>query len=156
MTATVVYTDGSCSPNPGKGGWAWIAYVHTSVKDTALEYSDYGGSLHTTNNAMEARALLRFLQDAPVGRVYLIHIDSIYVLRWVCDIKQLPDGAPYRSKTVPDSAPNAKAFQRIHREMKRHSASGTELLFFHVKGHSGDRGNDRADELANKGRFELG
>lgn len=162
MAATVVYTDGSCSPNPGKGGWAWVAYVDISTnlepsKDgVALEYSDYGGKLHTTNNAMEATALLRFLQDAPTGKEYLIHIDSIYVLRWVCDTKQLPKGAPYLSKSVPNSAPNAKTFQLIHREHERHTAAGTTFLYFHVKGHSGDRGNSRADELANKGRFELG
>lgn len=151
MEATVVYTDGSCSPNPGDGGWAWVSY--SFVGRVLIEYSDYGGCRCTTNNAMEGRALLEFLLDAVPGRSYDVYIDSIYTLRWVCDIKKLIGGADALAKSVPDSAPNAKVFQKIHKALRRHRLRGTKIVFFHVKGHSGDRGNDRADELANRGRL---
>ena len=66
--ATVVYTDGACSGNPGPGGWAW------AVEDGP---SDSGGELHTTNNRMELLAVVKALEALP----HPVHVipDSTYV-----------------------------------------------------------------------------
>lgn len=158
----IVYTDGSCSPNPGNGGWAWVEYHITSKSDNSsyIEYHGYGGEGDTTNNAMECRALLEFLKDAPTARRYTILIDSIYTLRWVCDVSHgvlsTARGSPATiGRKLPATAPNIACIRAIHKEMSRHDKAGSVLLFKHVKGHSGDTGNNRADELANRGRVKL-
>jgi ribonuclease HI len=75
--ATVVYTDGACSGNPGPGGWAW-----------AVPRGRYasGARARTTNQRMEIMAVLEAAKalDGPLEVVS----DSTYVIncitfRWV-------------------------------------------------------------------------
>ena len=56
MKDIVLYTDGACSGNPGKGGWAAI-----------LQYAGHekvlsGGEVETTNNRMELMAVIKGLE----------------------------------------------------------------------------------------------
>ena len=52
-----IYTDGACSGNPGKGGWAAI------VLDGDLNQSSFSGSeSNTTNNRMELMAPIMALK----------------------------------------------------------------------------------------------
>jgi len=65
----VIYTDGSCLGNPGRGGWAW-----------AVPGGPYasGAEPMSTNQRMEITAVLRAL-EASAGPV-LIMSDSTYVV----------------------------------------------------------------------------
>ena len=52
-----IYTDGACSGNPGKGGWAAI------ILDINLNQSSIsGGENNTTNNRMELMAPIMALK----------------------------------------------------------------------------------------------
>ena len=52
-----IYTDGACSGNPGKGGWAAI------ILDNNLNQSSISGSeSSTTNNRMELMAPIMALK----------------------------------------------------------------------------------------------
>ncbi|GAB4447418.1 MAG: ribonuclease HI [Bacteroidia bacterium] len=70
-----VYTDGACSGNPGKGGWAAILLYKGHRKNLV------GGYRKTTNNRMELMAVIEALQaiknkDIPV----IVYSDSQYVV----------------------------------------------------------------------------
>ena len=67
--ATIVYTDGACSGNPGPGGWAW------AVPDGPFRS---GAEARTTNQRMELKAALEALRslDGPV----VVMSDSTYVV----------------------------------------------------------------------------
>src|SRR6056297_1756240 len=58
-----VYTDGGASPNPGPGGWGWVA-LHETLSGTKMLYLCYGGEEHTTNNRMELMAMIDFVENA--------------------------------------------------------------------------------------------
>ena len=51
-----IYTDGACRGNPGPGGWGAILIYESNRKEI------YGGSLLTTNNIMELRAVIEALK----------------------------------------------------------------------------------------------
>ncbi len=60
-TMTVIYTDGSCHGNPGKGGWALYC------PETGLEKS--GREERTTNNRMELTAIIHAMQVPGVTKI---------------------------------------------------------------------------------------
>ena len=51
-----IYTDGACSGNPGKGGWAAI------ILDDSNQSSISGSESNTTNNRMELMAPIMALK----------------------------------------------------------------------------------------------
>ncbi len=67
----IVYTDGSCIPNPGKGGWAWIALF-----PDGKELQNSGRKNNTTNNYMEITAVLDCLLYLREYKEYTLHIFS--------------------------------------------------------------------------------
>ena len=73
-----IYTDGSCSGNPGPGGWAMVVVDTNSNKIIDIAY---GHEDHTTNNRMEMKAILHVLTAygnhvPPV----IVHSDSAYAV----------------------------------------------------------------------------
>jgi ribonuclease HI len=68
---TGVFTDGSCSPNPGAGGWgvAWL-------KDGQLHEQRYGKEDDTTNNRMEMLALIEAMKMLPGDAKITVYSDS--------------------------------------------------------------------------------
>ena len=138
-TALEIWTDGACKNNPGVGGWGallvWGKY--------RLEL--YGGSAMTTNNQMELTAVIRALSAVKRPCPIVIHLDSSYVKNgittWIHGWKKKgwrkADGKPVL---------NADLWQELDR-----LASLYQIDWRWVKGHAGDPGNERADELANLG-----
>ena len=129
--ATVVYTDGACSGNPGPGGWAW------AVEDGP---SDSGGELHTTNNRMELLAVVKALEALP----HPVHVipDSTYVkngiqkwrLSWVKNGWKTKDRKDVKNRDLWEELIEA--------------VDAGEVTFGWVKGHSGDPMNDLVDAMA--------
>ena len=66
-----IYTDGSCIPNPGKGGWAWIA-----IFSDGKEIQNSGSKQNTTNNYMEISAVLNCLTFFQNYKDYVLDIYS--------------------------------------------------------------------------------
>ena len=69
-----IYTDGACSGNPGKGGWAAI------ILDSNLSQSNISGrESNTTNNRMELMAPIMALKKIKKKSQIIIYTDSKYV-----------------------------------------------------------------------------
>jgi ribonuclease HI len=139
----VVYTDGACKGNPGPGGWGALLQFGDHRKELR------GGESMTTNNRMELTAAIEAL--AALNRPCLVHLhtDSQYVRNGITE--WLPQWKRRDWKTA-DRKPvkNADLWLLLEAQVARHA-----VHWHWVKGHSGDPGNERADELANLGIVEL-
>jgi len=134
----VVYTDGASRGNPGRGGWAW------AVPDG--RYAS-GADPRTTNQRMEITAVLEALRAlVPEGPARIdVVSDSTYVVK--CFTDRWWEGWLKRDWKNSQRKPvaNRDLWEPLL-EVALYSAP--EVTFRWVKGHSGDRWNDRADELA--------
>lgn len=132
--ATIVYTDGACSGNPGPGGWAW------AVPGGAWAA---GPSPATTNQRMEVTAALEALRSLP-GPVVVVS-DSTYVVHcfrdnwWRGWLKR--GWRNSQNKAVA----NRDLWEPLIDEYRRRI---DDVSFRWVKGHSGDQWNDVVDQLA--------
>lgn len=134
-----IYTDGACKGNPGAGGWG----VLMQGKGKTLEL--HGGEPHTTNNRMELLAVIRALEalKRPCGA--RVHTDSQYVQ---LGISKWIHGWKKNGWKTSDKKPvkNADLWRELDALAVLH-----DVEWVWVKGHAGDEGNERADQLANLG-----
>lgn len=119
-----LFTDGSCLGNPGPGGWGAVLRP-----DGENDIDLSGGEPHTTNNRMEMTAVIRGLDETPVGSEVLITSDSSYV------INTMTKGW------------KRKVNQDLWSEMDR-AVGERRVTWQWVKGHAGHPENERADRLA--------
>lgn len=132
----VINADGSCLGNPGPGGWA--AVLRTGEHEKIL----VGAEAQTTNNRMELTAAIEALTALKRPVRVLLRTDSRYVIdgitKWVHGWKK-------RDWKTADKKPvaNQELWQQLEAAAKRH-----EITWEWVRGHNGDEGNTRADELA--------
>ena len=133
LPATVVYTDGACLGNPGPGGWAW------AVPDGA--YAS-GYDARTTNQRMEVTAVLEALRALP-GPLQVVS-DSTYVVN--CFRDRWWEG--WLRRGWMNSARKPVANRDLWEPLVDLYRERGDVTFRWVKGHSGDRMNDRVDELA--------
>jgi ribonuclease HI len=142
--ATVIYTDGACSGNPGPGGWGAVLRYGGVVKEL------HGGEHSTTNNRMELLAAISALEALTRPMPVELYTDSTYVLNGIT--KWLPGWERNGWKTAAKKpVKNVDLWQRLVAAMARH-----DIRWHWVKGHAGDPGNERADELARLGIKEQG
>ena len=71
-----IYTDGSCSDNPGPGGWAAIV-----LSDNGEPLRLSGHDPKTTNNRMELTAAIKGLEAVPPGSAVTLFSDSEYLVK---------------------------------------------------------------------------
>ena len=138
-----IYTDGACRGNPGPGGWGAV-----------LECGDYkkeicGGAMLTTNNMMELTAVIEALKIIKKESKIVITTDSKYVQNgitdWINNWK-LKGWKTANKKPVK----NKELWVKLDELTNLH-----DIKWKWVKGHAGHSGNEKADELANKGIDEL-
>ena len=144
MTEIVtIYTDGACKGNPGPGGWG----VHMRYKNTVNELC--GGELATTNNRMELMGAIKALETLNRSCSIKLYTDSKYVLQGITDWM---NNWKKRGWKTADKKPvkNEDLWRRLDEAIQRHS-----IEWIWVKGHAGDEGNERADQLANQGIEQL-
>lgn len=133
----IIYTDGGCSPNPGKGGWACI--LIDTVRDKRKELSGYESD--TTNNKMELKAVIQALSALKYKCEVILYTDSIYVKnginQWIHSWKmknwKTSTGKPVKNKEL---------WEELDSLRDKHV-----IEFEWVRGHSGDENNERCDEL---------
>ena len=132
-----IYTDGACKGNPGEGGWgAFIEYSDEKVKL-------YGYEKDTTNNRMEIIAAIEALRFIKVQSDIIIYTDSKYLMNgintWIHGWKK----NNWKTSSNKD-VKNIDLWKIIDKLNSNHS-----IKWIWVKGHSGNPGNEMADELAN-------
>jgi ribonuclease HI len=139
-----IYTDGACEPNPGPGGWAAI------LRYGALEKILSGADPHTTNNRMELQAAisaLEALRSTPLGsEPYQIDLytDSRYLQQGIT--AWLPSWIAHNwRKSDRQPVLNADLWQKLHALTREH-----DIHWHWLRGHSGQRYNERANRLANE------
>lgn len=128
-----VYVDGSCSGNPGPGGWAAV-FVH------GPELS--GGTDWTTNGEMEVVAALRALERTPVGSTVNLVSDSQYVVNTIDSYLANWKAKGWR-KADGKAPSHLEHWKRIDALVAQR-----RVRTVWTKGHSTDALNNRADELA--------
>lgn len=137
MTEVKIYTDGSCSGNPGPGGWAAILQHGLHNREIS------GSEKDTTNNRMELKAVVESLRALKKPCQAIIHTDSAYIANafndgWI-------DNWIKRGWKTASKKPvkNRDLWEALLESMEIHKVS-----FVKVKGHSTNSMNNRVDELA--------
>ncbi len=132
-------TDGACSGNPGPGGWGGLIIFNDNS-----EIEIGGSEENTTNNRMELTAAIKTLEklkDFQLKENFKLRTDSKYVIEgytnWIINWKR--NGWKTSSGK---SVQNLDLWQKI--DVLR--IKGLEMQF--VKGHSGDKHNERVDLIA--------
>ena len=134
-----IWTDGACKGNPGPGGWGVL------MRAGGHEKTLHGGEAQTTNNRMELLAVIEALRALRRPCRVVLHTDSQYVHKgiteWLANWKR-------RGWRTADRQPvkNADLWQMLDA-----AAAGHEISWRWERGHAGDPGNERADQLANLG-----
>ena len=137
MKEVKIYTDGACSGNPGKGGWAAILVYGNNEKELV------GGCEETTNNRMELSAVIEALKALKEPCEVYLTTDSKYV----CD--SITKGWVYNweknnwKKADKKPALNVDLWKALLPLLENH-----KVTFNWVKGHNGHPYNERCDELA--------
>ena len=118
-------TDGSCSGNPGPGGWAAII-----VEDGAKRLL-HGREKRTTNNRMELLAVIKGLEALPDSAEVTVFSDSKYVVNTM-------------TRNWKRNA-NKDLWARLDSEVAKRRVG-----WRWVRGHTGDPLNEEADALARR------
>ena len=144
MGLITIHTDGACSGNPGPGGWGALLEWDGHKKELK------GGEPDTTNNRMELMAAIQALEALKKdGRNVRLITDSTYVrdgvTKWVHNWKR--NGWKTSAKKP---VKNDDLWKRLDEVSQKH-----DIDWQWVKGHTGDPGNERADELARMGILDM-
>jgi ribonuclease HI len=131
----IYYTDGSCEPNPGTGGFAVIRDMKPAV---------LGGEDKTTNIRMEGQAIIAALKDA-AGKPCQIYSDSEFWIK-VITVWSLP----WEANGWKKKGGAIKNLDIVQEVCPLYRVSKAELIW--VRGHNEDPGNELADEWANEAR----
>jgi len=134
------YTDGSCEPNPGKGGFAVIK----NMKPCILGGEPGGGP--TTNIRMEGLAVIAALKDAN-GQACKIFSDSEFWIKTVAVWS-----IPWEKNGWKKKGGEIKNLDIVKEIVPLYRASKAELIW--VRGHNKDPGNELADYYANQARIQ--
>jgi ribonuclease HI len=136
-----IYTDGACKGNPGPGGWGVLLKSGVTRKEL------YGGERLTTNNRMELMAVIQALQALKRPCAVTLHVDSQYVLKGMTEWL-----AGWKAKGWRTAAKQPVKNQELWMALDELVSQGGHAIDWRwVRGHDGDPGNERADELANLG-----
>lgn len=137
LPKVIIYTDGSCSGNPGPGGWGAVLIFGENKKTVA------GGSKNTTNNRMELTAVIEALSALKRPCEIELHSDSQYFINAMT--KGWLESWQKKGWVKADKKPvlNRDLWERIIEETSKH-----EMTYVWVRGHNGDEYNELCDFLA--------
>ena len=134
-----IYTDGACSGNPGVGGWG-VVIIEDNKNETFLN----GGDNDTTNNKMELTAAIQALKAIEKKSTITLITDSKYVKdgiqSWIQNWKK--NGWKTAAKKP---VKNKELWIELDELIAKHN-----ITWEWVKGHAGNKHNDKADYLARR------
>ena len=143
MKTIELFTDGSCSGNPGPGGWGVVVVDENKI----TKFS--GRELSTTNNRMELLAAIKGLEELKKSSKVRIFTDSQYlkngITEWIHSWK-VNHWKGANKKMVK----NVDLWKKLDNVIANHN-----IEWEWIRGHSGNPGNERADQLAQKGIQEI-
>ncbi|MDC0384871.1 ribonuclease HI [bacterium] len=132
-----IYTDGACSGNPGKGGWAAVIIEDENEKTIS------GSEMLTTNNRMELIAVINALKEVSSAELD-IYTDSKYVKNGIESwIKNWKINGWMTAAKQP--VKNKDLWLELDTLVTK-----KEIEWKWVKGHSNDHYNTIVDEAARK------
>jgi ribonuclease HI len=134
-----IFTDGACKGNPGPGGWGVLMRYGEVEKELC------GGESNTTNNRMEMMAVISGLEALKRNTKVRVILDSQYVQKGMNEWIQGWKARGWKT-AAKQPVKNVDLWQRLDLAVARH-----EVQWQWVKGHAGHEGNERADQLANRG-----
>lgn len=138
-----IFSDGACKGNPGVGGWGVLLIYKGAEREL------WGGEANTTNNRMELMAAIQGLAVLKRPCQIKLMTDSKYVMQGITE--WLPNWKKRNWLTAArQPVKNADLWQVLDQEVSRH-----QVQWQWVRGHSGHPGNERADQLANRGVDEI-
>ena len=131
-----IYTDGACSGNPGKGGWAAI------ILNDKSQINISGSENNTTNNRMELMATIMALKKIKKKSEIIIYTDSKYVKNGITDwIKKWKTNNWKSSNRKP--VKNKDLWVKLDNCCSKHT-----VIWKWVKAHAGNEFNNIADRNA--------
>ena len=138
-----IYTDGACSnESGGVGGWGAL------ISENGEERQIYGGVSYTTNNQMEMLACIYALESLSEASIVNLHTDSKYVIEGITKWIKGWQKNGWLTKSG-DTVKNKTFWLKLEHLNARH-----QITWHFVRGHSGNRGNEIADQLAVRGKEE--
>jgi ribonuclease HI len=137
-----LFTDGACSGNPGKGGWAYI------LRDMATdeERSEAGAEARTTNNRMEMLSVIRGLESlGPTPRRVKLVTDSQYVTKGISEWMPGWKSRGWMRKLGRKLEPvaNVELWKELDALVALH-----DVECHWIRGHAGHAENERCDQMA--------
>lgn len=129
-----IYTDGSCSSNPGPGGWA-------AIIDGTIEIS--GSDKHTTNNRMEMQGAISALEHLKESSQVELYSDSAYLVNCFLKGWYLKWQTNGWRNSQGNTVENKDLWEKLLELNDKH-----QITWIKVKGHSTDVMNNRCDLLA--------
>jgi ribonuclease HI len=135
LQEVTIYTDGACDPNPGPGGWAALLIYNKREQILA------GSDPHTTNNRMELTAAIEALKALKKPSQVEFYTDSQYLRLGITD--WIPNWRARNWRRKGGKLANVDLWQALDKKIQTH-----QINWHWVRGHSGDRNNQRVDSLA--------
>ncbi len=133
----IIYTDGACSGNPGKGGWGALLMYGSSIREIS------GFSPATTNNRMELSAAIEALEALKEPCEVHLYSDSSYLVNAINEGWLKRWTANSWKTASKKNVENIDLWQKILKLIRLQ-----DVTFYKVKGHSDNPYNNRCDELA--------
>ena len=136
LPQVTIYTDGACTGNPGPGGWGVLLKFNGRQKELS------GGEPETTNNRMELTGAIKALKALNRPCRVQFYTDSQYVRKgiteWISAWKR-------RGWKTAGKKPvkNQDLWQELDEAVQQH-----KIHWHWVRGHAGQRDNERVDKLA--------
>ena len=133
----IIYTDGACTGNPGKGGYGAVIIDGDRREELSSGYR------LTTNNRMEMMGAIAALESLKSNSKVKLHSDSKYIVDAVVKgwAKKWQANGWRRNKK--EMAKNPDLWQELLDLCKIH-----DVEFVWVRGHAGIAENERCDRLA--------
>ncbi len=132
-----IFTDGSCDPNPGPGGWGAVY-----VTNNDIVAQDFGQHPDTTNNRMELTALIEACRMVPPGKTTVVYTDSELCVKTFNEWAHSWAAKGWKKKTGPIK--NLDLVQALYATLQQRP----EIEIKWIRSHVGNRWNEYADALA--------
>ena len=144
-----LWTDGSCYPNPGPGGWAFVL-THDALATGEMHRHEGTGYADepTTNNRMEMQAVIQGFKKLKRPCFVRVFCDSAYV------VNQMMGSFPEKwaragwKNSQKKPVKNRDLWEILWAEAQRH-----RVQWNHIRGHQGIEENERCDVLAGEARL---